>query len=124
MTELSGQCFCGAVSFTYTGEALGVITCHCRDCQQMHGNLNAMAALDREAVQITGASLTWFASSEKARRGFCAACGSRLFKDNHGSPKLMVSMGAFSGSTGLKDFKHIWTQSKGDWYELPETTEA
>ena len=117
--SLSGRCHCGAVSFSVADSAVGVINCHCRDCQQLHGNFNAMAGVPREALNIEGETLVWYESSDKARRGSCGACGSRLFKDNLGSERMMVSMGAFDASTGLRNFKNIWVESKGAWYDLP-----
>ncbi len=119
MSEVSGRCHCGSVRFRVTKPVVGAILCHCRDCQQMHGNFNAMAAAPRDAVVIdAGETLNWYASSDKARRGFCTGCGSRLFKDNLGSDKLMVSMGVLDPPTGLKTIKHLWTESKGDWYDI------
>ena len=115
---LSGQCFCGAVTFTATAAPIGVISCHCTDCQQMHGTYNAMAGVPRNGLTIIG-PVTWYNSSDKARRGFCGTFGSRMFKDNHGSDRMMISMGAVAGSTGLRNFKNIFTGSHGDWYDLP-----
>jgi hypothetical protein len=114
----SGRCFCGAVTFTAQGPLVGVIACHCRDCQQMHGNYNVMAGVARDRLTVAG-PLVWFASSDKARRGFCGTCASRLFKDNLGSPRMMVSMGAFDAATGLSMARNLWVESKGDWYDLP-----
>ncbi len=89
----------------------------------MHGNYNAMAAVDRDALNIQDdGSLRWFASSEKARRGFCTNCGGRLFKDNLGSSKMMVSMGVIDPPTGLRIARNIWVESKGDWYDIPPTS--
>lgn len=121
---MKGQCFCGNVRFSFPREKMqGAVACHCRDCQQMHGNYNAMAAVDREALTIEeSTTLRWFDSSEKARRGFCTHCGGRLFKDNLGSPKMMVSMGAIDPPTGLRLVRNIWTESKGDWYDIPSTS--
>jgi hypothetical protein len=116
---LSGRCFCGAVTFAVAEPPSGVIACHCHDCQQMHGTYNPMAAVPRGALSVSGEALVWFASSAKAQRGFCGRCGSRLFKDNLGSDRVLVSMGSFDGSTGLRLLRNIWTESKGDWYDLP-----
>ena len=120
MSDITGRCRCGGVRFRITRPVTGAILCHCRDCQQMHGNYNAMAAAPRDAVIFEAdATLAWYASSDKARRGFCTTCGGRLFKDNLGSDRLMVSMGVLDPPTGLHVMKNIWTQSKGDWYDLP-----
>jgi hypothetical protein len=88
----------------------------------MHGNYNVMLGASRsEIIFEADATLTWFESSEKAKRGFCAKCGSRLFKDNLGSDRLMVSAGAINEPTGKTIIKNLWDASKGDWYALPIT---
>lgn len=118
---LEGTCFCGAVSFRAASDPVGVISCHCTDCQKMHGTYNAMAAVPRDTLTIEG-PVRWYDSSESAKRGFCETCGARLFKDNNGSDKVMVSMvsmGAIDTPTGLRKFKNLFVESKGDWYELP-----
>jgi hypothetical protein len=121
MTErLTGGCHCGALRFSIPSQSLGVVACHCEDCRKSHGNYNAMLAAPRGDVAFEAdATLRWYASSEKARRGFCTVCGSRLFKDNLGSDRLMVSAGVIDGSTGKRIVRNLFEQSKGDWYDLP-----
>jgi hypothetical protein len=123
--KLTGSCFCGSVRFSIPATSIGVIACHCHDCQKMHGNYNVMlGALRGDIVLETDATLTWFDSSEKAKRGFCAKCGSRLFKDNLGSDRLMVSAGAINEPTGKAIIRNLWDGSKGDWYALPTIPQA
>lgn len=114
--RIEGQCHCGAVQFAVSG-GVGVINCHCKDCQQMHGNFNPMLAGPVAAVSFgSNETLVWYESSQSAKRGFCSKCGSRLFK--RAGDRMMVSMGAL-GDTGLRTMKNIWVESKGDWYDLP-----
>jgi hypothetical protein len=123
--RLTGSCFCGGVRFSIPASCVGVIACHCHDCQKMHGNYNVMLGAPRgDIVFEVDATLTWFDSSEKAKRGFCAKCGSRLFKDNLGSDRLMVSAGAINEPTGKTIIKNLWDASKGDWYALPIISQA
>lgn len=118
---LHGRCHCGGVVFSLPADSAGVVACHCTDCRQMHGNYNAMLAAPREAVEFAAdGTLYWYQSSDKARRGFCSTCGSRLFKDNLGSARLMVSAGAIDGATGKRIIRNLFAESKGDWYDLPE----
>jgi hypothetical protein len=118
--RLSGRCHCGGVSFSIPASSPGVVACHCTDCRRMHGNYNAMLAAPRADVRFgSDATLRWYDSSTSARRGFCTTCGSRLFKDNLGSNRLMVSAGAIDGDTGKVIIKNLWEASKGDWYDLP-----
>ncbi len=118
--RLHGGCHCGGVAFSIPADSAGVIACHCGDCRRMHGNYNVMLAAPRGDVRFqSDTTLHWHASSDKARRGFCATCGSRLFKDNLGSDRLMVSAGAVDGATGKRIIRNLWGASKGDWYDLP-----
>lgn len=120
MTIFTGQCHCGGVRFRIEGEAVGVVVCHCRDCQQMHGNANAMVAAPAKAVAIEDSgTLTWYASSAQAERGFCSRCGGRLFKRPAGGERLLVSAGTIDPPTGMKVIRNVWLQSKGDWYDAP-----
>ncbi len=123
MTETrTGSCHCGAITVTVPIDAAGVIACHCDDCQKLHGNYFAMIAAPEAAVVLTGeAQHRWYVSSEKARRSFCAVCGSRVFKSANGSGRLLVSVGLFGPETGLRIRKQVFESAKPDWYDLPKT---
>jgi hypothetical protein len=75
----------------------------------------------RSAVAIHGAEhITWFRSSEKARRGFCSKCGSALFWDPIEKDWIGIAMGAFDGTTATKLRIHIHVADKGDYYEIKD----
>ena len=65
-------------------------------------------------------SLAWFQSSEKARRGFCASCGSTLFWAPLHDDKIAVAMGAFDKPTGTTIGMHIYVADKGDYYDITD----
>ncbi len=114
-----GRCFCGAVTYRVDGPLTGVIACHCKDCQQLHGAASALVVFDRAALTVEGAEhLVWYDTSAQSKRSFCRTCGSRLFKDK-GGDKLIATVGTLDGPTGLRYLRHIWTESKGDWYDVP-----
>jgi hypothetical protein len=89
--EYTGGCQCGAVRFR--ADAVGRASiCHCRMCQKAFGGLFGPL--------VTGLGLEWtrgapkhFASSNKARRGFCAKCGTPLTYEYDGGIELAI--GAF-----------------------------
>jgi hypothetical protein len=75
----SGGCQCGAVRFHVEGPLGDASVCHCRMCQKAFGAFYA------PLVSVRHATLTWtrgepkrFQSSNVARRGFCAECGTPL----------------------------------------------
>lgn len=118
---LRGRCHCGGVVFTVPADSAGIVACHCTDCRQMHGNYNAMLVAPREAAVLEAShTLHWYRSSDTARRGFCGVCGSRLFKDNLAPARFLVSAGVIDGTTGKRNMRNLWRESKGGWYDLPE----
>jgi hypothetical protein len=114
-------CLCGAVTIRVTGPLGEIIACHCSQCRKQSGHYWTAADVPRDAVTITGADcLSWYQSSEKVRRGFCATCGSFLLWDVPGRARLAVAMGAFAAPTGVHIDKHIFTADKGDYYEIAD----
>jgi hypothetical protein len=114
-----GSCLCGAVSFTVEGPLPKATACHCSMCRKTTGNYEAGVDVDKSAVTITGeANVTWFRSSDKARRGFCRTCGSPLFFEFVESDWIGLMLGAFDGPTGVKVSEHIYVGDKGDYYDL------
>ncbi len=120
MKKTTGQCHCGAIRYEVNGDLTGVINCHCGDCRRWHGNFSAYAVARLEEFHFTRGEdkLVWYESSEKARRGFCPDCGSSIFKDNKDGKTIVLSVGALDAPTGMSHLKDIFTDSKGDWYEL------
>ena len=116
-----GRCHCGAIQYEVTGDLTGVINCHCSDCRRWHGHFAAYAVAKLADFKITqGADkLKWYDSSAKARRGFCTACGSSIFKDNKDGEVIVLAVGALEPPTGLGFLKNIFEDSKGDYYKLP-----
>jgi hypothetical protein len=77
-----GSCFCGAVEFTVTGEAVAQGYCHCASCRAWSaGPVNAFTLWAPEALEVTkgGGRLGVYNKSELSYRQFCTACGGHLF---------------------------------------------
>lgn len=116
-----GSCLCGAVRIEVTGELPPPDACHCSQCRKQSGHFWASTDVPRSALSIEGENkIAWFQSSEKVRRGFCAACGSTLFWDPIGRDKIAIGMGAFDKPTGAKLAHHIFVADKGDYYEIAD----
>lgn len=117
-----GSCVCGAVRFVVTGALAAPDACHCTTCRRWSGHVFASSDVPRDAVTIEGEeNITWFASSAKVRRGFCATCGSSLFFDPLDREKhrwIGIAMGAFETPTETKLKVHIFVSEKGDYYDI------
>lgn len=118
---VTGRCLCGAVHFNVTGALPPPDACHCSQCRRQSGHYWASTDVPRNTLTIEGADrLTWFQSSEKVRRGFCATCGSFLFWDPPARDSIAVAMGAFDAPTGTYLHMHIFTADKGDYYDIAD----
>ena len=113
----TGGCLCGAVTYEVTAPMRPVIACHCRQCRRTSGHHVAATAAPREAVHIRGEPV-WFASSDRARRGFCGRCGSNLFWDAPGSATLSIFAGTLDDAEGLAIAGHIYTADKSAYYDI------
>jgi hypothetical protein len=121
MTTHTGSCLCGQVSFSIEGPLAPGLACHCKMCRKQTGIFLASTEIDRDALRISGEEhLCWYESSDKARRGFCANCGSVLFWEEKGSDRISPTLGPIDGPTGVKLARHIYTADKGDYYEIDE----
>jgi len=119
-----GGCLCGAVRYELRGPLRPVVACHCRQCQISHGNFAAYTRLPLTGFALTvEEGLKWYASSEKARRGFCGSCGASLFWEPIGSGEISVAAGSIDPPSGLSTCRHIFVASKGDYYELTDGLE-
>jgi hypothetical protein len=116
---LEGRCNCGEVTFRVTAEPQGASVCHCGQCRRQSGHLWASAFVPAGALEVTGEP-RWYAASPRARRGFCATCGSFLFWKAHDEDTISFALGALATPTGLTLEKHIFVADKGDYYEIAD----
>jgi len=114
---LKGSCLCGDVTYTVTGTPHDPAACHCGQCRKWSGHVWAAAIVAEDEISIHG-PVRWYASSEKARRGFCPRCGASLFWHAPGSGHMDFSLGSVDGPTGLTLSRHIFVEDKGDYYGI------
>ena len=121
---MRGSCLCGAVSFEVEGTLdHSPEACHCSQCRKQTSHVFVGVNVRRQALTVQGGDkVTWYRSSEKARRGFCSVCGSALFWDPsiEGYEFTGIAMGAFEPPTGVRLAKHIFVGDKGDYYEIED----
>nr|WP_299623671.1 GFA family protein [uncultured Tateyamaria sp.] len=120
MTNHKGGCLCGAITYNVAGPLRQIIACHCIQCRKTSGHYVAATQTATASLTISGA-VTWYQSSDKARRGFCGTCGSPLFWQPGNRAVTSLFAGGLDGPTRLKIVKQIHTEAKGDYYALPHT---
>lgn len=117
MSDFTGRCLCGAVTFTGRWGGDPLRACHCSQCRRWSGHVWAAA----QAVDLMiGGQVKWFRSSAEAERGFCPDCGSSLFWRRQGHGGIEVAPGAVDNPTGLRMAGHIYVADKGDYYDIAD----
>ena len=118
---VKGSCECQGVVFELTGELRDVVFCHCSQCRKTSGHYWAATQVSKGNLNLIKAtSLSWYDSSDKARRGFCSVCGSSIFYERKGIDKISVSAGSLEIPTSLDRMRHIYVASKGDYYDISD----
>ena len=119
--SVKGSCECQGVVFELIGELRDVVFCHCSQCRKTSGHYWAATQVSKGNLNLIKAtSLSWYDSSDKARRGFCSVCGSSMFYESKGIDKISVSAGSLEIPTSLDRMRHIYVASKGDYYDISD----
>lgn len=78
MAERGGGCLCGAVRYTLSGPPKWTALCHCESCRRA-ASAPVVAWMGFEPSQVTWeGERAFYRSSDIAKRGFCAECGSPM----------------------------------------------
>lgn len=124
---LSGQCFCGAITYQVSGEPDLVALCHCIDCRRASGApMVAWAMFPEAALTLTKGTPKTINSSGTAMRSFCADCGSGLFYRNEAVlPGIVdVQTATLDNPEALPPALHMQTAERIGWMlhveDLPE----
>lgn len=118
---LNASCLCKGIDMKIKGDFRPVINCHCIQCTKTHGNFAAYTSVLEENITYKSKNtLKWFASSKKAKRGFCNKCGASVFFKRYGSKTISISAGLLKNPTRLKTVSHIYTSNKRDYYEISD----
>lgn len=115
----TGGCLCGAVRYRIDGPVRDVVACHCGQCRKTTGHFMAAVSVPQDRFEMTEArGLKWYRSSDIARRGFCGECGSTLFWLPDTGSHVSIAAGTLDDDSGLRLQGHIFTATKGGYYDL------
>ena len=115
--RLSGGCQCGAVRFRAEIRLATAHICHCRMCQKAAGNyFMPLANVMKSKFQLTRGEISWFASSDPVRRGFCSACGTPLIFETLSAKHLNVTLGALDDPKAVQPLTQFGLEAKLPWF--------
>jgi len=121
--KITGQCHCGAISFTALVDPNRVLVCHCSDCQQFSGGpFRAVLPTPAEQVSVFGAAKHYVKVADSGNRraqAFCADCGTQLYAtEADGQPKtLNLRVGCINERAQLLPHIQIWGESAMPWLQ-------
>ena len=123
---ISGECFCGSVTYEISGRLHDARSCHCSRCRKAFSSqASAYALVDStEFSWVAGENLlTSYVGEQGFGLQFCRICGSTLCGiydgDVHG-----VTLGCVNGDPDIEISRHIFVGSKASWEVLPDGVTA
>lgn len=118
----SGECLCGAVSFSVEFPSIWSAHCHCTMCRRAHGAaFVTWVGVEevRASIQDPDGVLSWYDSSEEAQRGFCSRCGSSLFfRSSRWPDELHIARASFTGPVDREPEGHDYYDTRVKWFEV------
>lgn len=119
MTQRTGRCLCGAVSFTLTADPLAVRICWCRDCQHVAANGTVNLHVPAEALSVSGTLVAHTKSADSGNlvtREFCPTCGTHILAHSSARPHLRVlRAGNLDDPSSVHPDMNIWAASAPGW---------
>lgn len=119
MENLSGRCMCGAVTWTYPGRTTRNLVCHCTDCQRATSSpVTAFLGLKSEQLRWNG-NIEHYESSAGTFRGFCPACGTRLyFRSIRWPDETHVHAATLANPADYRPDAQVLVRSRAAWLDL------
>ncbi|MGI9360276.1 MAG: GFA family protein [Parasphingorhabdus sp.] len=123
MMTMTGQCLCGSVSYSVTGEPKMTGVCHCKNCQRQSGSAySVLFGVTNDQIEVEGDLTTYEDSSETGNlveRHFCGKCGSPVLTTVPTQPGFtFVKAGTLDDTAVLAPQIHFWTKSAQKWVEI------
>jgi len=123
---IRGSCFCGAVSFQFSGEMTPIQFCHAERCRKSTGAAMAAEALAPvdgfEWVSgednLTHCEAPLLGAPPAYRKSFCSTCGSPMPSQIDGLPFMFISPGVLDDDPGSCPMRHAFVSQKACWHEI------
>jgi hypothetical protein len=114
---LTGGCQCGAVRYALDQQPQNVHVCHCRMCQKAVGGPFAIICpVMKSAFRVTRGTISYFHSSDVARRGFCRDCGTPLTFEYPEADDIGVLGGTLDEPDRAPPVIQYGNESRVSWY--------
>ena len=119
---ITGECFCGKVTYRINGKLRDARSCHCSRCRKAFSSqASAYAEVAPNTFEwLTGEDLlTTYESQHGFGLQFCSRCGSTLCGIYNGKIHG-ITLGCVNGDPEIEIGMHIFVGSKATWEVIPE----
>lgn len=119
----TGGCLCGAVRYESPDAPSRVSFCHCGMCKRMSGGpFGYYAGFKTGRLTFTRGAPAYYQSSTRARRGFCATCGSNLLFEYTNPPNgyVFVSGGSLDHPEDAPIVHHVGASGWLPWLHIDD----
>lgn len=128
--EIQGGCYCGAVRYKVSGEALFRGQCHCRECQYISGgHPNVVMGMLEAGFAYTKGTPKGFQRKDlpnAVTREFCGECGTHLLTRTQAvAGAVLLKVGTFDDPSVFGGPQMvIFTIDKQPFHHIPEGVPA
>jgi len=119
--SFSGGCACGAVRYECTSGPLGMVNCHCRDCQRAGGSgYSPSVVVPAASFRLTRGEPRVHElpadSGNTARRVFCRDCGSPLYASSSARTQFVaIRAGSLDDPSWFRATTAVFVESAQPW---------
>jgi hypothetical protein len=123
MSEITGSCRCGKVTYSTSADPVFTGVCHCGHCQKSSGSaFGAVVAVPTPSLTITGTTKRFTDTGDSGsatHRDFCLECGSTLTQSADLMPGItMLTVGTLDDTGWVKPAMQIYCDSAQPWVTL------
>ncbi len=121
MTQLSGRCGCGSVTWRAAGTVLWAALCHCEDCRRAaSSDYVSWFGVERWSITWSGPRKT-YRSSQKVVRSFCTDCGSPMsFETEVFADETHLYAATLNDPSLYQPTAHIFWSERLPWIEIQD----
>ncbi|MEQ8747570.1 GFA family protein [Pyruvatibacter sp.] len=128
MTQITGSCRCGEVTYTSTAAPVFARICWCRTCQRYAAGMGTVnVVFPSDTFKINGHlrdDVSTADSGNVIHRGFCPLCGTHMFSEAEVRPHLVgVRAGTLDDQSIVRPTANIWASQAPPWAILDDTLE-
>jgi hypothetical protein len=122
MSDVSGSCLCGAVTYEMRPPYAFFQYCHCSRCRKFSG------AAHGANILVSADQFKWTSGEDRVKQyvvpdakyyctAFCTVCGSSLPWRTRNEKFYLVPAGTLDDEPGARVQRNIYWGSRASWYE-------